>query len=95
MTVEIPNWCMIGKTIEWYNPDLVVFANDNPWFMEKIIAYGLDGFFINGKITLCIFLSLMNMEKQLERLYLLKKENKSYGKTKGFGVSPFTNMIYI
>lgn len=45
MTVKIPNWCMIGKTIEWYNPDLVVFANDNPWFMEKIIAYGLDGFF--------------------------------------------------
>lgn len=45
MLMEIPDWSIIGKTIEWYNPHLVVFANDDPWFKEKNIAFGIDGFF--------------------------------------------------
>lgn len=41
MTIEIPDWCIIGKTIEWYNPLITGFD----WVTEKIVAYGKDGFF--------------------------------------------------
>lgn len=41
MTIEIPDWCVIGKIIEWSAPAI----NGNKWVKEKIISYGIDGFF--------------------------------------------------
>lgn len=41
MTIEIPDWCIIGKIIEWNRPDLT----GAEWTDEKIISYGVDGFF--------------------------------------------------
>lgn len=41
MTIEIPDWCIIGKIIEWNTPAIT----GNEWVKEKIISYGIDGFF--------------------------------------------------
>ncbi len=41
MTIEIPNWCIIGKWIEWNAPHIT----GNEWVREKILSYGVDGFF--------------------------------------------------
>ena len=43
MTINIPDWCIIGKTVEvlMYNKD----TGQREWFKEKIISYGVDGFF--------------------------------------------------
>ena len=41
MIIEIPNWCVIGKCIEWHNPRTTGFD----WVTERIVAYGYDGFF--------------------------------------------------
>lgn len=41
MTIEIPEWCIIGKCIAWSNE----VATGAKWVREKIIAYGIDGFF--------------------------------------------------
>lgn len=41
MTIEIPNWCVIGKQIEWHAP----YITGNEWVTETIISYGMDGFF--------------------------------------------------
>ena len=41
MTIEIPNWCRIGRYIEWNAPQIT----GNPWVREEIIAFGYDGFF--------------------------------------------------
>lgn len=43
MIIEIPEWCVIGKIIEWKTFD----SNYGKlkWFKEKIISYGCDGFF--------------------------------------------------
>ena len=43
MILEIPDWCIIGKPIEvfMYNKD----TGNGEWFKERIISYGVDGFF--------------------------------------------------
>lgn len=43
MIIEVPDWCLIGKHIEWqmYDPDY----GDVRWFKEKILTFGYDGFF--------------------------------------------------
>lgn len=41
MTIEIPNWCVIGKRIEWR----VSHITGNEWVTEIIISYGMDGLF--------------------------------------------------
>lgn len=41
MIIEVPDWCVIGKTIEWSNRH----RTGCDWVKEKIIAYGVDGFF--------------------------------------------------
>lgn len=43
MIIEVPDWCVIGKQIEvlMYDENMGEFD----WFKEKIIAYGVDGFF--------------------------------------------------
>ena len=43
MTINIPDWCIIGKTVEvlMYNKN----TGQREWFKEKIISYGVDGFF--------------------------------------------------
>lgn len=41
MTINIPDWCVIGKWISWSN-EAVTGAK---WVREKIISYGVDGFF--------------------------------------------------
>jgi len=43
MIIEIPDWCVIGKKVEvlMYDKDYCKFD----WFKEKIISYGIDGFF--------------------------------------------------
>ena len=41
MTIEIPDWCVIGKYVEWNASHIT----GNEWVTEKIISYGIDGFF--------------------------------------------------
>ena len=41
MIIEIPDWCRIETWIEWDNP----LITGQHWVREKIIAYGVDGFF--------------------------------------------------
>lgn len=41
MIIDIPDWCVIGKYIEWRNPYITGYE----WVKEKIISYGVDGFF--------------------------------------------------
>lgn len=42
-TINIPDWCEIGKFIEFemYNPD----SGKSEWFKDKIISYSDTGFF--------------------------------------------------
>ena len=43
MIIEVPDWCVIGKYIEFkmYDPNY----GEARWFKDKIISYGVDGFF--------------------------------------------------
>lgn len=41
MTLEIPDWCVIGKTIMWSAENITGCK----WVTETITAYGVDGFF--------------------------------------------------
>lgn len=41
MIIEVPDWCIIGKFVEWNEPDIT----GNEWVKEKILSYGRDGFF--------------------------------------------------
>ena len=41
MILEIPDWCIIGKTIEWNAPHITGYE----WVYERIISYGTHGFF--------------------------------------------------
>ena len=41
MIIEVPDWCVLGKTIEWHSPEIT----GNEWVRDKIIAFGYDGFF--------------------------------------------------
>ena len=45
MIIKIPDWCYIGKTIEWSARHIT----GNDWVEETIIAYGTDGFFHQAK----------------------------------------------
>ena len=44
VAIEVPDWCVIGKTIEWYAPHIT----GNLWVRDKIISFGYDGFFHQG-----------------------------------------------
>ena len=44
MTIEISDWCVIGKYVEWNASHIT----GNEWVTEKIISYGIDGFFHKG-----------------------------------------------
>lgn len=41
MIINVPDWCLIGKYIEWSDPVVTGYE----WVREKIISYGVDGFF--------------------------------------------------
>ena len=41
MILEIPDWCTIGKYIEWN----ALHITGYDWVREKIISYGTCGFF--------------------------------------------------
>ena len=41
MTIEIPDWCKIGAWIEWDAPRITGYR----WVRERIMAFGVDGFF--------------------------------------------------
>lgn len=43
MIINVPDWCVIGKNIEFkmYDPN----EGKMKWFTDKIISYGTDGFF--------------------------------------------------
>lgn len=41
MILEIPDWCVIGKYIKWRAPEIT----GNTQVEEKIISYGINGFF--------------------------------------------------
>ena len=41
MTIEIPDWCLIGKQILWHNPR----TTGVDWVREEIKAFGYRGFF--------------------------------------------------
>lgn len=44
MVIEVPDWCKIGTYIEWHAPS----TTGMDWVRERIIAYGVDGFFHQG-----------------------------------------------
>ena len=46
MIIEVPDWCKIGKYIEFkmYDPTY----GEARWFKDKIIAYSEKGFFHQG-----------------------------------------------
>lgn len=44
MIIEVPHWCIIGKWVEWNAPHLTGYT----WVSEKIISYGVDGFYHQG-----------------------------------------------
>lgn len=43
MIINVPNWCTIGKFIEFkmFDPD----TGKDAWFKDRIISYSEDGFF--------------------------------------------------
>ena len=41
LTINIPEWCVIGSIIEWSEPEITGFN----WVKETIHSYGVDGFF--------------------------------------------------
>ena len=41
MVINIPDWCTLGKIIQWNAPHIT----GNEWVNEEIIAFGYDGFF--------------------------------------------------
>ena len=41
MIIEVPDWCVIGKFIEWNCP----YRTGYEWVKEEIISYGTDGFY--------------------------------------------------
>lgn len=44
MTIEVPEWCVIGKKIQW--KDMYgVATDDRSWCTDTIISFGYDGFF--------------------------------------------------
>ena len=44
VTIEVPDWCVIGKWIKWNAPHIT----GNEWVDEKILSYGCGGFFHQG-----------------------------------------------
>lgn len=42
MIIEVTDWCSIGSYIEWYNPSVTGLKE---WVRERIVAFGLDGFY--------------------------------------------------
>lgn len=44
MIIEIPDWCVIGKSVEWKAPHFTGYE----WVRETILSYGMDGFFHQG-----------------------------------------------
>lgn len=40
MIIEVPDWCVIGKYIEWHCPHITGYD----WVTERILSYGTDGF---------------------------------------------------
>ena len=43
MVINVPDWCVIGKYIEFQMYDLN--EGKTNWFRDKIISYSEDGFF--------------------------------------------------
>ena len=41
MTIDVPDWCIIGKYIAWNAEEITGVE----WAREQIYAYGVDGFF--------------------------------------------------
>lgn len=41
MTIEIPDWCIVGKWVEWKCPEVT----GNEWVRERIISFTQDGFY--------------------------------------------------
>ena len=60
MIIEVPDWCVIGKIIEWNAPHITGYE----WVRDEIISFGYDGFFIKSIIVLYIIQSFRSMEKQ-------------------------------
>lgn len=42
MIIEVPDWCQIGKYIEVKHPQ---HTGSDSFYKEKILSYGIDGFF--------------------------------------------------
>ena len=41
MIIEVPDWCVIGKAIQWNAPSITGYE----WVVERIVAYDVDGFY--------------------------------------------------
>lgn len=60
MIIEVPDWCVLGKTIEWHAPEIT----GNEWVRDKIIAFGYDGFFHQSITVQYISQGSMNTERR-------------------------------
>ncbi len=45
MTIEIPDWAIIGKIVEVRDSTGKRTGNTKEWCKEKILSYGVDGVF--------------------------------------------------
>ena len=63
MTIEIPDWCVIGKYVEWNASHIT----GNEWVTEKIISYGIDGFFPQRKLLPCVLYTIFRIWKDDKR----------------------------
>ncbi len=41
MVIVVPDWCILGNYIEWNAPHIT----GSEWVRERIISYGVDGFY--------------------------------------------------
>lgn len=47
INIKVPEWCKIGKRVYWNSPRITGME----WVRERILGYGLDGFFHSGGNT--------------------------------------------
>lgn len=73
MTIEVPDWCVIGKVVEWNAPHIT----GNEWVCEKILSYGLDGFYHQGHNCPVYYSKFSGYGKTI-REYKPKEEDECY-----------------
>ena len=67
-SIVIPKWCSIGKYIAWNDPQITGYE----WVNEKILSYGIDGFFHQGYNCPVYFTKFSEYGKTVKECYEVK-----------------------